>query len=161
MEVEGQDATVGALGRPEYHRSGAVGENHSGASTPAADVHAGRLNLGAHHQNASVQAGLDPRVCHGQRVDEAAALCPHVQRRNRVEAEIALEVHAISWGEVIRRRGRIHDRVELRRRYPCRFEGPVRGAERQLGTGLSFANPAALLDAGTRPNPLVGRVHDR
>ena len=43
---------------------------------------------------------------------------------------------------------------------PRRLERADAGSVRQPGAGLSFADPAALLDAGAGPDPLVAGVHE-
>ena len=108
----------------------------------------------------SILVGPDPGVGHGQGVHEAAALRPDIQGRNRADPEIALQVYAVPGREVVRRRGCVHDRVQLVSRGVGHLECPGRGAQRQLRTGLAFADPATLLDARAGADPLVSGVHD-
>ena len=46
-----------------------------------------------------------------------------------------------------------------RGREACHLEGPLGGPRAELRSGLPFAHPAALLDAGPGADPLVGGIH--
>jgi hypothetical protein len=92
--------------------------------------------------------GTDVCVGHAERIDEARALGPDVDRGHRAEPHRVLQQDAVAWCEVIGRRRRVDDHLDLVGRDACRGDRPLGGELAEADAGVAGADPVTLLDAG-------------
>src|SRR5689334_1043228 len=140
----------------EHDCAGAVAEEHAGAAiVPVEDA---REDFRADHQRAFRLAGADEVVGGREAVDEAAAHRLHVEGRLALDAELGLQKARGARKDIVRRRGRNDDQVELIRprigglqRLPARLEREIARALRCLGD-------APLADTRALADPFVARL---
>ena len=147
---------AGLLVGGEHHRAGAVAEEHAGAAV--APVEDAREHLGADHQRALRLAGTDEIVGGGEAVDEAAAHGLHVECRLAFDAKLRLQQARRARENIVRRRRRNDDEVQLICPRIGRLQRLAARLEREVARALGFVGDPPLADAGALTDPLVARL---
>ena len=159
MDFDVEDSPIVVVTGPQERAGRAVAEKNRHVATFVAEVERGRVDLGAHQQDALVHAASNPRVGDLHAVEEATALVAHVECGHPPEAELVTQ-EAAAAGEVEVGRERCEDdRVDLRHVDPGVFTGHLgRWHGEVTGSGAAFLDVAALFDACALLDPLVARV---
>jgi len=157
MEDAGQDA-AGDVAGAQHDRPGAVAKENAGRAI--LPVQQAAHGLGADDQGGGDAAGDDGLGGHAQGVDEAGAGRAQVKRAGGSRAQRVLDQAGRAGKDVLRRRCRHDDQVDLGGQHVGDLQRLARSGKAQGGGGIQLAGDAALPDAGAFPDPGVGCIDD-
>jgi hypothetical protein len=149
----------GASLRESTTAPGAVAEEHARpAIFPVEDA---RIHFGPDDQRVTVLPGLDEAVGDTQRVHESAAHRLHVERRALPETELRLQQAGRARKHHVGRGRRDYYEIDVFRGKLRGFERAPGCLEREIARLLVIGGDVPLANSGSRPDPLVGGVHQR
>jgi hypothetical protein len=156
VEVCGDDAM--RFRRLQYDGTGTVAEEDAGAAVlPVEDAGHG---LRSHDQRAAGRAGADELVGDADGIDEPGANGLDIEGRTSVDIEALLQQAGGGRKDLIRRRSRQHDQIDVGGSETGCLKRAPGGCLRQVATGFPRGHDVAFADPGTLLYPLIGGIDD-